>query len=58
MGGKKHLTFQPTILTLNDYSYNCLRTIFVMRTESSGGMEWLGVWICFLGGSEFFTFGA
>ena len=28
------------------------------RRESSGGMEWLGVWNCIFSGSEFSNFGA
>ena len=34
---------------------NC--TLF-FRRESSGGMEWLGVWNCIFSGSEFSNFGA
>ena len=29
-----------------------------VRRESSGGMEWLGVWNCIFSGSEFSNFGA
>ena len=32
--------------------------LFMTRRESSGGMEWLGVWNCNLSGSEFSDFGA
>ena len=31
---------------------------WVIRRESSGGMEWLGVWSCIFSGSEFWNFGA
>ena len=30
----------------------------ISRRESSGGMEWLGVWNCIFSGSEFSNFGA
>ena len=31
---------------------------YLIRRESSGGMEWLGVWDCNFSGSEFSNFGA
>ena len=39
-------------------SRSCYFNLYSNRRESSGGMEWLGVWNCNFSGSEFSNFGA